>query len=111
MGRNLFELLSKEEPQEDVEEAIHVCKRLSVHLRGLVEVTGDLAVLARQVDPRALTGILRKVDLLNKKVRTLKAALGEMLNLRAASAKILMQAERNRSLVYQDAIFCNIFES
>jgi len=68
-------------------------------------VTGDLAVLARQVDPRALTEILRKVDLLNKKARTLKAALREMLNLRAASAKILTQAERNRSLVYQDAIF------
>ncbi len=37
---NLFELLSKEEPQEDVEEAIRACKRLSVHLRGLVEGDG-----------------------------------------------------------------------
>ncbi len=51
----------------------------------LVEVTGDLAVLARQVDPCALTRIYRKVDLLKKKVCTLKAALGGMLTMRAES--------------------------
>ncbi len=110
-GGKIFELLSKEVPQEDVEEGLRACKRLNVHLQGLVEVTSDLVKLARQVDPRSLTEIYRKVDLLNKKARTLKATVGEMLNMRAASAKILAQAERSRSLVYQNAIFCNIFES
>ncbi len=88
---------------------------LSVHLRGLVEVTGDLAVLARQVDPHTLSGILRKVELpvLNRKARALKAALGEIMMLvaRAESAKLLIQAEHSGSLMYQSAIFCNVFES
>ena len=108
-GANLFELLSREAPQEDVDEAIRACKRLKVHLLGLVKVTGDLAMLARQLDPRARTGIYEKVDLLNKKARTLATALGEMLTMRAKSAKTLLDAERSQSLVHQGAIFCKLF--
>lgn len=104
-GRNLFELLSREAPQEDVAEAMRACKRLDEHLQGLVHVTADLAVLARQVDPRALTKHHRKSDWLNSKALALKEALRQMLVLRAESVEALTRAERNSELLYQVEYF------
>lgn len=105
-GSNLFELLSRNAPQEDVDEAIRACERIDEHLQGLVEVTADLAVLARQVDPRALTKHYRKSDWLNGRARALKEALGQMLAMRAKSVEALKCAESNSKLLYQSEYFC-----
>ena len=60
-GANIFELLTRDAPKEDVAESIRACGRLDIHLRDLVEVTDDLAALARQVDPRQLSDVVAKV--------------------------------------------------
>ncbi len=58
-----------------------------MHLHGLVEVTNDLAILARQVDQRELTGMFRMVDWPSRKARVLKETAGQMLSIQAESVR------------------------
>ncbi len=58
-GGNLFYLLTGETSQDAAVEAVRAYNGLVMHLYGLVEVTSKLAILARQLDPRKLTGMFR----------------------------------------------------
>ncbi|KLO04550.1 hypothetical protein SCHPADRAFT_751142 [Schizopora paradoxa] len=100
-GKNIFSLLSKDGSNEDITETVRAWNRLNEHLDGLVEATGDLAALAHQVDPRAISKHVKIADFQNAQARVWKDALVQMLDLRAKGVESLRKAELRKELLYQ----------